>query len=280
MKDMDDTPIATPTLDHNTPNRVVFDIETKKTFDEVGGYQNTHELGVSYLGVYSYSQDKLFGFFEEDLDQLEAILIKEQPMLIGFNSISFDNTVLQPYFSKLDLSTLPHLDILKEVEVALGHRLKLDSVAEGTLHTKKSGDGLDAIRWFREGDYDSLVKYCLDDVAITRDVYEYGRRHGKLWYPTGGDRKGFPINWGYPETIQDRVLDAFKRHVQISVEYFDVQDDRPVEKRRFTLEVLDVEGDKFEAYCHESGEKGNYRIANIWDIDTTDETFAHQGALF
>ncbi len=259
---------------------VVFDVETKKSFDEVGGVEHRDELGISYAGVYSYSQDKLTGFWEDDLEKLEQILIAERPTLIGFNSIHFAVPVMQPYFSNLDLTTLPHLDILKDIEGVLGHRLKLDSVAQSTLYAGKSGSGLDAIRWYREGDYDSLAKYCLGDVTVTRDVYEYGRRHGHIWYSGGGEKKKIPMNWSNGPTIEERLAEAFKRHEQMTMEYFELDEQGGKEIVTRTVDILDMDGLKFDAFCHETNNKDKFRADLIWDIAETGSTFAHQGDLF
>lgn len=261
-------------------NIIVFDIETQKTFDEVGGVENRDQLGVSYVGVYSYSQKKLFGFFEKDLPLLEKVLIAEKPLLIGFNSIHFDVPVLQPYFKGIDLSTLPHLDILKEIEAELGHRLKLDSVAQSTVYSKKSGDGLDAIRWYREGDFESLAKYCLGDVEVTREVYEFGLRHGKLYYAAGGDKRPIPISWGQQPTIEQQIQEAFKRHQQLNIEYMEVDETGNKKITPRTIEILAMDGNTFQAYCHRLNDKAKFHISQIWSIEETGNTFAHQGSLF
>lgn len=263
-------------------NMIVFDIETQKTFDEVGGYENREKLGVSYVGLYSYSQQKLFGFFEQDLPMLEKILLAEKPMLIGFNSIHFDVPVLQPYFTKLDLSTLPHLDILKEVEKDLGHRLKLDSIAQATIYHGKSGDGLDAIRWYRSGDFESLAKYCLGDVEVTRDIYEYGQRHGKLYYMSGGEKRPITIPWGVSPTIINQVRKAFQQHKQLTIEYFQVDENGVKTIVPFTIEILSLnpDGQRFDAYCHELNTKKTFIISDIWTVESTGKTFAHQASLF
>lgn len=261
-------------------NIIVFDIETQRTFDEVGGVENRSKLGVSYVGVYSYTQNKLFGFFENDLEVLEKILIAEKPTLIGFNSIHFDVPVLQPYFQKLNLSELPHLDILKEIEKTLGHRLKLDSVGQATLYTKKSGYGLDAIRWYREGDFESLAKYCLDDVTITRDVYEYGLRHGRLYFMSGGQKVAIPIQWGKHPFISERIADAFKKHEQLDIEYFSLNEANEKKITQHKVEILSVEPNKFEAYCHTTHGKRTFDTSLVWSIAETGSTFAYQGKLF
>ena len=74
------------------------------------------------------------------------------------------------------------MDILKEIKNSLGKRIKLDTVAEATLGTNKSGEGLDAVKWWNNGEIEKIKKYCLDDVRITKEIYEYALKHGKLKY--------------------------------------------------------------------------------------------------
>lgn len=263
---------------------VVFDVETQRTFEEVGGHDHIPELGISYVGVYAYSQQQLFGFWEKDLATLETILIREKPLLIGFNSLHFDVPVLQPYFKNLDLSSLQHVDILRDVEKALGHRVKLDNIAQATLYEQKSGSGLDAIRWFREGNFEALARYCLDDVRITRDVYEYGLRHGRIFFPSGGEKKPIRVHWSDEPTITDRIRDAFKHHEQLTVEYFSIPTSattggtKEIVKR--TLDILDLDERRIHAYCHELNDKDTFLIENVWLIGQTGRTSAHQSSLF
>ena len=162
-------------------DHIVFDIETQHEFSEVGGRNYPHLLKVSVIGCYSYKQDKFLVFEEKEIPEFEKML-KEASLLIGFNTKFFDYPVLQPYLKELDLKSIPACDIMEDVTLVLGHRLSLDSIAQATLNAQKSGNGLDAIRYFREGNMEALKKYCLDDVRITRDIFEYGKTHGKLLY--------------------------------------------------------------------------------------------------
>lgn len=260
---------------------IVFDIETQRSFDEVGGFENRDQLGVSYVGVYSYSQNKLFGFFEKDMEALEKIIMVEKPKLIGFNSIHFDVPVLQPYFKNFNLSELPHLDLLKEVEKVLGHRLKLDSIAQSTLYTKKSGMGLDAIRWYRSGELDKLARYCLDDVEITRDVYEYGLAHGVVYYMNSGVKTPVKATWASGETIGEKVLRAHKDHTILHVMYIEGDEnagDRVV--KSYTINILELNGLTMQAFVEELQQPKQLSVDRIVSIKETEQKFAHQGALF
>jgi DEAD/DEAH box helicase domain-containing protein len=176
-------------------NIVVFDIETKNAFDDVGGRNNLTALQISVLGAYLYSANEYTIFEEKELPEFEKILQKK-PLLVGFNSRRFDMPILQQYMH-FDLKTLLQLDIMEELANILGHRVSLDSVAQATLGKSKSGSGMDAIRFFRNGEMEKLKKYCLDDVKITKEIYEYGAKHGEVFYtPKFGTTKGrAPVHW-------------------------------------------------------------------------------------
>jgi len=178
-------------------NRVILDLETQKSFDEVGG-RKMHLLRVSVVGIYSYFNDKYTTFEEKEIPELEKIL-KSASLIIGFNIKRFDLPVLEPYLS-IPMHSLPTLDIMEEVVRVTGHRVSLNSVAQATLGEVKSGSGLDAIRFFREGKMEKLKRYCLDDVRITREIYEYGLKYGKLAFTSkyGRKKRSIPVSWGIP----------------------------------------------------------------------------------
>lgn len=167
---------------------VVFDVETKKAFDEVGGYY-PEKLGVSVSGVwygptsptapFGVEEEGAFKAFREDEFPEMFKIFESADRIVGFNSIDFDLMVLKPYYLG-DLLKLPNFDIIKEIEEKVGYRVKLDALAKETLGRQKGGNGLDAITYYHEGDWEKLTKYCLEDVVITRDLYLYGLEHGEL----------------------------------------------------------------------------------------------------
>lgn len=159
---------------------VVFDVETKKAFDEVGGFY-PDKLGVSVSGVWygeEGSEGTLRGFREEEFSEMFKIF-ETADRIVGFNSIDFDMAALKPYYLG-DLLKLPNFDILQEVEKKVGHRVKLDALAKETLGIQKGGSGLDAITYFHNGEWDKLIKYCLQDVEITKDLYMHAVKNKEL----------------------------------------------------------------------------------------------------
>ena len=175
-------------------NFVVLDLETQKGFNEVDR-KKLHLLKVSVACIYDSATDKYLAFEEKELSKIEDYLRKTD-LIVGFNIRDFDFEVLQPYMLT-SLKTLPILDILVEFEKVRGHRISLQSVAQATLKSSKSGSGLDAIHHFKEGRMDELKKYCFDDVRITREVYEYGLKHKKILFISNRDYQTYevPMNW-------------------------------------------------------------------------------------
>ena len=162
--------------------KIVFDIETSNIFSEVGS-NDPVSLDISVVGVYEYDGDRYSTFLVEEFSKLWPIF-ENTDMLITFNGEHFDIPLLNKYYSG-DLFKIKSVDLLKEMQKSAGRRMKLDQIAEGTLGVNKSGHGLDAIKWWKEGEVEKVKKYCLDDVRITKDLYDYALKEGKLIFKEG-----------------------------------------------------------------------------------------------
>src|SRR3989344_3637350 len=183
-------------------DELIFDLETQKAFSDLDDRRNTAGLGVSVLGCYSYATGEFRIFLESELSQFEELLAGAR-RVIGYNIRHFDYQVLQPYMRSLNLSNLPTLDLILEPATHLNFRPKLDDLAKATLGMSKSGHGLEAIRWFREGNLGRLKEYCLDDVKLTKGLYEHGRDKGEILIEPryGGGLRKVPVNWQEPQPM-------------------------------------------------------------------------------
>jgi DEAD/DEAH box helicase domain-containing protein len=170
---------------------IVLDLETQKSFEEVGGRSKNALLKISVAGVYDYSTDEYLTYEEHELGKLAPIL-QTADRIIGFNILGFDFQVIQPYLD-FDIYKVPALDIMFEIEKVLGHRISLETVAQATLGKGKSGTGLQAITYWRAGRLDELKSYCLDDVRVTRKIYEYAKEKGKVKYTDFFQVKEIPL---------------------------------------------------------------------------------------
>jgi DEAD/DEAH box helicase domain-containing protein len=159
-------------------NTVFFDVETQRTFDEVGGRQNIRALGLAVAVTYSTATGAFCHYTEENVADLLAE-IKAADLVVGFNLLGFDYEVLRAYEP---LNPSRTVDMLDQIYRRLGFRVSLDNLAKTTLGVSKSGDGLQAVRWYREGRIQEILDYCQQDVEITRRLYEYGQQYKHLKY--------------------------------------------------------------------------------------------------
>ncbi len=183
--------------------KIVFDIETRNTFQEAGS-NDPKDLDISVVCTYDYSTDSYASFLQEDFPKLWKLL-ETADMLITFNGDHFDIPLLNKYYAG-DLTKIKSLDLLVEVRNSLGRRIKLDSIAEATLGKNKIAHGLEAITWWKNGEIDKIVKYCLEDVKITKEIYEYALKNGKLLYPDLGIVRDIKLNTKDWEKAQETAM--------------------------------------------------------------------------
>jgi len=177
-----------------------FDLETQRLAQEVGGWQNKHLMRVSVAVVYETPADNFSVYQEEDVPRLIEHL-RQLDLIVGFNIVSFDYEVLKAY-SAIDFKKLLTFDLLAEVKKRLGFRLSLDHLAKSSLGKGKSGDGLQAVRWLREGKLDLVIEYCKDDVLLTRDLFYFGLDNGYLLYENKqGQTLRLPTPWSLEEIL-------------------------------------------------------------------------------
>lgn len=173
---------------------VVFDLETQRSFDDVGGRSQLHRLGVSVGVAYRYDRDEFLTVTEDSIQQLIDLLCGAE-LVVGYNIIGFDYQVLRGYTDR-DLAALPTLDLMADLEHRLGFRPKLESVAVPTLGGGKSADGLQALEWWRLGEIDKIIEYCTEDVRVTRDLFAFGRRNRCVMVSRfGGKPRSVEVDW-------------------------------------------------------------------------------------
>ncbi len=175
--------------------KIVFDIETSNLFSDVGA-NDPSLLDISIVGVYNSEDDSYKAYKEDELGNLWPIL-ENADILIGFNSEHFDIPLLNKYYPG-DLTAIKSLDILKEIKNSFGRRMKLDQIAEGTLGINKSGVGIEATKWWKNGEYQKVIDYCLDDVKITKEIYEFAITNNFLKFKEDGKIITIPLdttNW-------------------------------------------------------------------------------------
>ncbi|MDB5254397.1 MAG: box helicase protein box helicase protein [Parcubacteria group bacterium] len=183
--------------------KIVFDIETRNVFADVGKNDPTL-LDLAVVSIHDSDTNQYTSYLEEELSKLWPI-IEKADILIGFNSDHFDVPLLNKYYPG-DLTKIKSLDILKEIQKAYGRRMKLDQLAEGTLGKNKSGHGLDAIMWWKQGLIQKIKDYCEDDVRITKEIYDFARANQKLIFKEGGKLNEIKLDTSEWETPNENRL--------------------------------------------------------------------------
>ena len=172
----------------------VFDLETQRSAAEVGGWHRADLMKISCAVLYDSKQDRFIDFMENQVGRFIERL-QTYDLVIGFNIKRFDYQVLRGY-SDFNFQNLKSLDILQDVKKYLNFRLSLAHLASVTLGESKSADGLQALRWWQEGRILEIIKYCRQDVKITRDLYRYGRDKGHLIFKNKQNQMvRIPVDW-------------------------------------------------------------------------------------
>ena len=176
-------------------NIVYFDLETQKSADEVGGWDKIRDMRMSVGVTYSTQRGDYRIYGEKQVNELIEEL-RRADLVVGFNTVRFDYEVLVGHNPFFDPQQVPSLDMLVELQKTLAHRLSLDSIATASLGVEKTAEGLQAIRWFKEGRLVEIAEYCCYDVKITKLVHEYGVQNRQLHYTNRfGKKLTVPVAW-------------------------------------------------------------------------------------
>ena len=177
-------------------NIVYFDLETRRSAAQVGGWHEASKMGMS-VGVTYSTKDNAYHIYTED--QVEQLIeeLRMADLVVGYNHIGFDYQVLQAFTFWTLADVTNNLDICTDLTSRIGHRLKLDSVASVTLGNSKTAEGLDALKWWAEYEKDGdpqkmldIARYCCFDVKVTMEVFKFGAENGYVNYV---DKKGNTI---------------------------------------------------------------------------------------
>lgn len=249
---------------------VVLDIETERSFDEIRGRNNLADLGVTVVGTYDYKTDSYYAFERHEFGEL-ADLLKSARRIIGFNTKDFDFPVLAPHLS-VNIFSLHSLDLMEGVIKAAGFRISLGSLAKATLGAEKSGNGLDAILWWRAGDKERVKSYCLQDVRLTKELFEHGAKNGNVFFESkyGGAKTALPVRWN--ELTEGDVLSMLKAALserrRITLTYGELK-----KEAESLVDVIRIDQRYFEAYCHGRKGKRTFQLEQVRKAVFTDQFY-------
>ncbi len=184
----------------------VYDVEVLRGPEEVdSGWRNPEAMGFGTAVVYDYSSDFYRFFGPDEKDKMTSLMMGGR--VISFNGVRFDNKVVfgndyptgEAAWVDCDLllkvvQSKFRVNTVEEAEAKVGPKevhdgsIGLDGLAEGTLGLHKSGHGAKAPLLIREGRWTEVFEYNLNDVRLTKKLYDFAVRYGYLI-----DRKGNQI---------------------------------------------------------------------------------------
>lgn len=181
-------------------NTLVYDIEVLKGPEDVeGGWNNPEGMLFGTAVVYEYGADLYHFFGRNQKDDLVRLLTDND--VISFNGIKFDGRVLlgNSYDANGHNSGWNDIDILvkvvrskfgvdsvHEAEEKVGRSIVhngsigLDALARGTLGLHKTGHGAKAPQLINENKWAEVFAYNLNDVRLTRKLYDFIQKYGYL----------------------------------------------------------------------------------------------------
>jgi hypothetical protein len=181
---------------------IVLDIEIARTVEQAGGWDSTGAMGVACAAVYEVGRDRYRLFDSSELEDLQEC-IKGSDRITTWNGWRFDLPVIygvdRPDWPASPFASQPggkdgkplserSRDLLRDVWAAQGldpdaytpahGGWKLEDVGETITGVGKDGDGADAPKLYKDGQWGSLMTYCMHDVWLTNQVERFIRRHG------------------------------------------------------------------------------------------------------
>lgn len=170
-------------------DEIFLDVETRRLSHEVeGGWSSINKFGLAVAVTW----DKSKGFrrwFETDSQELIKELNRFS-RVVTYNGDRFDLEVLRGYGGVQSLRNKSK-DLLADLYEKLGFRVKLDHLVKETLGRQKSGSGLDAVKWWRQGEIEKVCSYCQDDVRILIDLVDFARANKYVLV----DGRKVPVDW-------------------------------------------------------------------------------------
>ena len=155
--------------------------ERKRGVQYCQGWKDFAGMGISCIGAYDYKDDRYRVFTRGNFSEFSK-LCEDRDLLVGFNSIAFDNEVIAAFFNEARIQESKCYDILREVWIAssLGIHFNypshagfsLDACCKENFGTFKTGNGATAPADWQAGQYGKVIDYCVNDVKLTKQLFD------------------------------------------------------------------------------------------------------------
>jgi hypothetical protein len=148
------------------------------------GWHDHAGMGISVIGAFDYSTQRYRVFLEDNFTDF-ILLARNTELLVTFNGIGFDNKVVEACIGPLGQPE--NYDLMAEMMVAADtdnrKGFSLDATCKANFGFGKSMDGgLAPVNW-QEGRRGTVIDYCLNDVRLTKVLFDRVKQNGGLRDP-------------------------------------------------------------------------------------------------
>jgi len=171
-------------------NTVFFDLETQHTYNELNLFKkedkDPSKLRMAIGGIlYEENNTEIHKFFGETQTPQLLEALNNADLIIGHNILRFDYPVLQQYH-KESINNLLYdktFDtLIRLLPFTDNLWTSLDNLAQLNLGICKPHSGEKIPQMWRNNQIKEVESYLLNDLRMTRDIYNYIKKNGKVKY--------------------------------------------------------------------------------------------------
>lgn len=157
----------------------VIQAQPQRTYDDVGGKKNISRMGIAFVALYDYQNDRIAVYSEaEVMACIDAITGAYR--LVGCHLEKFVFPLLAGYQS-FDLNRIERIDMLDEVSRKIGRKTELDDLLFSTLEIKRPTDPMKMARLFQHGQVEQVKETTIQIAKDLAAIYRHGKEKGYVF---------------------------------------------------------------------------------------------------
>lgn len=163
----------------------IVDLQTRKTYEDVGGKKATSQMGVSFAALLNHDTDEISVYTEQDINTLLDRIFSSR-LIVGLNLKKFIYLVLSGYHNA-NFEKIRSLDILEYLRKKIIRKPSSDELFWGTLGINLTIDHNKIARLFKEARLEEVKQITIQNVTALNSVYLFGKQKGHVFIndPTG-----------------------------------------------------------------------------------------------
>ena len=166
-------------LDSSSGETYIIDIQTRKTYEDVGGKKGTYQMGISYAALLNHDTDEITVYTEQDINMLINNIFSSR-LVVGLSLKKFIYQVLSGYGNS-DFENIRSLDVLDYLRKKIIRRPSIEELLSGTLDINRSIDNMKIARLFKEGKSDEVRQITIQNVKDLNSIYTFGKQRGHVF---------------------------------------------------------------------------------------------------